>query len=85
MNQRFDYGQIGFVWVLRTMGWVALIGALCLAAPAAIVFGRTAAMWALGATAVVTLAYAWIGAEAVSAWRGPAREEADSVPLPSES
>jgi hypothetical protein len=85
MNQRIDHETIGLAWVLRIAGWVALMGAVLLAAPIGLLGGAEAGMWALGAVATVALAAAWLGAEAVRAWREPTQEVVDSEVLTSRS
>lgn|GEM_PF-5092942 len=85
MNQRLEYGQPGFSWVLRMVGWVALLGTLLVVAPMALVLGQVAATWAAGVLACVLVTYAWLGSEAVAVWHGPSDAEPHSGSVPSES
>jgi hypothetical protein len=85
MNQRNENEQVGVSWVFRTTGWVALVGSVLVAAPVGLVAGTTAGTWALAAVSTVALASAWLGLEAVRAWRGPVREEAAEGVLSSHS
>lgn len=86
MNQRFDNESVGLAWVLRVMGWVALMGSVLVAAPIGLLFGETAGSWALGAVGTVALTTAWLSVEALRAWHGPERAEAaEPAPVPSQS
>jgi hypothetical protein len=82
MNQRNDNEHMGLSWVLRVMGWVALVGAVLVAAPIGLLVGEQAGLWALSGVTGLAFASGWLSLEAVRAWRGPVQEApADSAAL----